>query len=152
MPKIENTYSQPSYKWACYVIDYQIKPPNQSFFLKLLVFITLQVVKTEYFPLEFHFYISNMTNEVYEVVCVMDFVLQVPENSHFIISPALTYLVFWTHPLICIFKMGWDVFVIIFSINYSFHLVFLRNTLYYIFFSIYRNCPRTFSLQFVRMG
>ena len=94
MPKIENTYTQPSYKWACYVIDYQIKPPNQSFFLKLLVFITLQVVKTEYFPLEFHFYISNMTNEVYEVVCVMDFVLQVPENSHFIISPALTYLVF----------------------------------------------------------
>ena len=46
-----------------HVIDYQINHPTNLSFLKLLVFITHQDVKTEYFPCNFHFFVLKMTNK-----------------------------------------------------------------------------------------
>ena len=90
-----------------------IKLTTQPIFL---VFITLVVFKTEYFPCDFHFYVLNITNKPWKIVCGMDFR---QETWYFIISPALAYyLVFWIQTLICLFKMGSDVSVIILSINW----------------------------------
>ena len=93
-----------------------IKLTTQPIFFKLLVFIALQNT----FHAIFIYCIKYDKWSLRSCLCNgFSTRNMLPENSHFIISPSLAYLVFWIQTLLFLFQMGWDVFVIIFSINPS---------------------------------
>ena len=82
----------------------KIRPFND---FKLLVYITLQVVKTEYYPCDFHFLVLNMTNEAQEDVCVLGFRLGMDWNISHCYNISITGLIIFSiKASICLFKVG----------------------------------------------